>query len=78
MSEQNRRVTLRLTPYQARQVWRLRTQGIPDGQPPRTVTEVVIAGMNKLYNETFPLKPGEAVESVLDEVPAYLAPTVEK
>jgi hypothetical protein len=69
MSDQNRRVTLRLTPYQARQVWRLRNEGVPDGRLLRTVTEVLILGMNKLYNETFPLNPGDTPERVIESTP---------
>lgn len=58
MSElkQARRISLRLTPWQARQLWRLRTEGLLEGQPPRTVTEIFVKGLCQmaaaLSNET--------------------------
>jgi hypothetical protein len=39
---QPRRVTIRLTPYEARLLWRLRTAGLPDGVRPRTATDVLV------------------------------------
>jgi hypothetical protein len=42
---QTRRVTIRLTPYQARRLWKLRTADLPDGARPRTVTEVLVRAL---------------------------------
>ena len=39
---QSRRVTIRLTPWQARRLWELRIAGVPEGQRPRTATEVLL------------------------------------
>lgn len=36
------RVSIRLSPYEARVLWRLRTTGLPDGARPRTVTQVLV------------------------------------
>ena len=36
------KVTIRLSPYEARLLWKLRTEGLPDGARPRTSTEVLI------------------------------------
>jgi hypothetical protein len=40
--EQPRRVTIRLTPYEARLLWRLRIAGLPEGARPRTATTVLV------------------------------------
>lgn len=69
MSDQPRRISFRLTPYQARQLWRLRTQWVPEGQPPRTATEIIILGINKLYNDAFPLNGGDTAERVIETTP---------
>jgi hypothetical protein len=42
---QTRRVTIRLTPYQARRLWKLRTADLPEGARPRTVTEVLVRAL---------------------------------
>jgi len=42
---QTRRVTIRLTPYQARRLWKLRTADLPEGVRPRTVTEVLVRAL---------------------------------
>jgi hypothetical protein len=49
MAQENepRRVTIRLTPYQARKLWKLRTHGLPGGARPRTVTEVLVGALLK-------------------------------
>ncbi len=43
--QQTRRVTIRLTPYQARRLWQLRSSDLPEGARPRTVTEVLIRAL---------------------------------
>jgi hypothetical protein len=45
--QQPTRVTIRLTPYQARALWKLRTHALVEGQTPRTVTHVLIEAMLK-------------------------------
>ena len=42
---QTRRVTIRLTPFQARRLWKLRTADLPEGARPRTVTEVLVRAL---------------------------------
>ena len=42
---QTRRVTIRLTPYQARRLWKLRIADLPEGARPRTVTEVLVRAL---------------------------------
>ncbi len=42
---QTRRVTIRLTPYQARRLWKLRTADLPEGARARTVTEVLVRAL---------------------------------
>ena len=42
---QTRRVTIRLTPYQARRLWKLRTSDLPERVRPRTVTEVLVRAL---------------------------------
>lgn len=44
---QPHRVTIRLTPYQARALWKLRTSALVEGQTPRTVTHVLVEAMLK-------------------------------
>lgn len=36
------KITIRLSPYEARALWRLRTAGLPVGARPRTVTQVLV------------------------------------
>ena len=36
------KVTIRLSPYEARALWMLRTQGLPEGARPRTSTQVLV------------------------------------
>ena len=43
--KQTRRVTIRLTPYQARRLWKLRSADLPEGARPRTVTEVLVRAL---------------------------------
>jgi hypothetical protein len=45
--QQPHRVTIRLTPYQARALWKLRTHALVEGQTPRTVTHVLVEAMLK-------------------------------
>jgi hypothetical protein len=40
-----RRVTIRLTPYQSRRLWKLRSADLPEGARPRTVTEVLVRAL---------------------------------
>jgi hypothetical protein len=44
---QTRRVTIRLTPWQARRLWQLRTVGLPEGEAPRTATEVLLRAITE-------------------------------
>jgi len=39
------KITVRLSPYEARELWRLRTDGLPDGARPRTITQVVVTAL---------------------------------
>jgi hypothetical protein len=54
--KQTRRVTIRLTPWQARKLWELRTKDLPAGSEPRGVTEVIIASLfgKQVDNKTLP------------------------
>lgn len=54
-----RRVTIRLTPYQAKLLWRLRTEGIPEGGTPRTVTEVLIRPLREAERKELQAVPVE-------------------
>lgn len=36
------KITIRLSPYEARALWRLRTKGLPAGARPRTITQVLV------------------------------------
>jgi hypothetical protein len=36
------KITVRLTPFEARALWQLRTEGLPAGARPRTATEVIV------------------------------------
>jgi hypothetical protein len=39
---QPEKITIRLSRYEARALWRLRTEGLPEGARPRTITEVIV------------------------------------
>ena len=54
--KQTRRVTIRLTPWQARRLWQLRTVGLAEGEAPRTATEVLLRAI------TESTLPGEEAE----------------
>jgi hypothetical protein len=36
------KITIRLSPFEARALWKLRTQGLPAGARPRTITQVLV------------------------------------
>ena len=40
-----RKVTIRLTPYQARKLWELRTRGLPEGARPRSATQILVEAL---------------------------------
>ncbi len=42
---QSMRITIRLTPFQARQLWLLRNADLPAGAAPRTATAVLIRAL---------------------------------
>ncbi len=42
-----RKVTVRLTPFQARKLWELRTAGLPEGARPRSATQVIVDALLK-------------------------------
>jgi hypothetical protein len=46
------RITIRLTPYQARRLWDLRTAGLPEGARPRTATEVLLNALLEAAERT--------------------------
>ena len=62
---QSRRVTIRLTPWQARRLWQLRTAGLAEGEAPRTATEVLLRAITEA---TLPLN---------DDEPRDIAPSEE-
>ena len=39
---QSSKITIRLSPYELRALWRLRTKGLPAGARPRTITQVLV------------------------------------
>jgi hypothetical protein len=39
------KVTVRLSPYEARELRRLRTEGLPHGARPRTATQVIVEAL---------------------------------
>jgi hypothetical protein len=39
---QTSKITIRLSPYEARALWRLRMKGLPAGARPRTITQVIV------------------------------------
>ena len=45
------KVTIRLSPYQARALWKLRTLGLPEGARPRTSTEVLVHALLSAASE---------------------------
>ena len=55
MAQENKpqRVTIRLTPYQARKLWNLRTHGLPGGARPRTVTEILVGALLKASSTVY-------------------------
>jgi hypothetical protein len=61
--KQNRRVTIRLTPFQAKTLWQLRTDGRDRGDE-RTSTEVLIAGITRLASIHQPAAPVLSSKSV--------------
>jgi hypothetical protein len=63
-----RRVTIRLTPFQARALSRLRTAGLPEGESPRSTTSVLIDAL---------LKEARRVEASGAEAPAPAREAVE-
>lgn len=36
------KITIRLSPYEMRALWKLRTRGLPAGARPRPITQVVV------------------------------------
>jgi hypothetical protein len=40
-----RKVTIRLTPFQAKKLWELRTSGLPEGARPRPATQILIEAL---------------------------------
>lgn len=36
------KITIRLSPFEVRALWKLRTKGLPDGARPRTITQVIV------------------------------------
>lgn len=46
--QQGRRISFRLSPYQARMLWKLRHADIPEGGQPRTTTAVFIKALEIL------------------------------
>jgi hypothetical protein len=49
--QQPRRVTIRLTPYQARALWKLRNHNLVEGQLPRSVTAVLVEALLRQARE---------------------------
>ena len=49
--QQPRRVTIRLTPYQARALWKLRNHHLVEGQLPRSVTAVLVEALLRQARE---------------------------
>ncbi len=45
------KVTIRLSPYEARALWKLRTHGLPEGARPRTTTEVLVHALLSAASE---------------------------
>jgi hypothetical protein len=68
---QSRRVTIRLTPWQARRLWQLRTEGLPEGKAPRTVTEILLRAITQPHasaatedeTETRTESPSQSIEA---------------
>jgi hypothetical protein len=40
--KQSSKVTIRLSPYELRALWKLRTKGLPTGALPRPITQVIV------------------------------------
>ena len=72
--QQPHRVTIRLTPYQARALWKLRTTALVEGQTPRTVTHVLVEAMLK---EARHIEDTD-VDEVVTPVSAPAATTIEE
>lgn len=54
------KITIRLSPYEARALWRLRTKGLPAGARPRTITQAVVYALLDAANredERSPSRP---------------------
>jgi hypothetical protein len=71
--QQPHRVTIRLTPYQARALWKLRTHALVEGQEPRTVTHVLVEAMLKEarhIEDTDDQPISRPTESVIETAPA--------
>ncbi|HUQ05958.1 MAG TPA: hypothetical protein VM261_25825 [Kofleriaceae bacterium] len=45
------KVTIRLSPYEARALWKLRMKGLPEGARPRTSTEVLVHALLAAVDE---------------------------
>lgn len=45
------KITIRLSPYEARALWKLRTHGLPEGARPRTSTEVLVHALLSAASE---------------------------
>ena len=40
--KQSSKITIRLSPYELRALWKLRTKGLPTGARPRPITQVIV------------------------------------
>lgn len=55
MDEERRhptKITVRLSPFEARALWRLRTAGLPPGARPRSITEAVVHALLRAADPT--------------------------
>jgi hypothetical protein len=69
--QQPRRVTIRLTPYQARALWKLRNHNLVEGQLPRSVTAVLVESLLRQAREiSDPVEHDVPAASVEQEVQA--------
>jgi hypothetical protein len=71
---QPRRVTVRLTPYQARSLWALRTAGLPDGAEPRTATEVIVNALLQVATLNGEPPGAETEEEMLPQMHSSVDP----
>lgn len=70
-SQQNRRITIRLTPHQASLLWKLRTDGrLGTETEPASVTEVLLQGLASL--ETFGTAKPDVLKAPRSRVPGLL------